>query len=63
MGSSVLIIGDLDLDWAEQDPGYLASVKAFLVSAPRAPAAWPEQPPPTGTGDANPDGTAPELGI
>ncbi len=59
-----MIIGDLDLDWAEQDPGYLASVKAFLVSAPKAPAARPEQqPPPTGTGNANPDGTAPELGI
>jgi len=27
-----VIIGDLDLDWAEQDPDYLARVKAFLRS-------------------------------
>ena len=26
-----MIIGDLNLDWAEQDPDYLAEVKAFLV--------------------------------
>jgi len=27
-----MIHGDLDLDWAEQDPDYLARVKAFLQS-------------------------------
>lgn len=29
-----MIIGDLDLDWAEQDPDYLVEVKAFLISTP-----------------------------
>ncbi len=27
-----MIIGELDLDWAEQDPDYLVRVKAFLNS-------------------------------
>jgi hypothetical protein len=29
-GSFIMILGDLDLDWAEQDPDYLVRVKAFL---------------------------------
>ena len=27
-----MIIGDLDLDWAENDTDYLARIKSFLVS-------------------------------
>ena len=34
-----MIIGELDLDWAEQDPDYLARIKAFLVVRPETPAA------------------------
>lgn len=32
-----MILGDLDLDWAEQDPDYLARVKAFLLSSGTSP--------------------------
>ncbi len=27
-----MVIGDLDLDWAEKDPKYLGRIKGFLVS-------------------------------
>ena len=43
-----MIIGDLNLDWAEQDPDYLAEVKAFLVY---------------GSPASLPNGAAPELGL
>ena len=32
-----MIIGDLDLDWAENDTDYLARITGFLVSACSAP--------------------------
>ena len=32
-----MLIGELDLDWAEQDPDYLARIKSFLVSSHRIP--------------------------
>ncbi len=55
-----MIIGELDLDWAEQDPGYLARVKAFLVSARQVPAPLPRLPPmPCGV----PDGANPDLAV
>jgi hypothetical protein len=31
-----MILGDLDLDWAEQDPDYLARVKGFLQSTAKS---------------------------
>ena len=36
-----MIAGDLDLDWAEQDPEYLAQIKGFLLSNLSAPAGQP----------------------
>jgi hypothetical protein len=55
-----MIIGDLDLDWAEQDPDYLARVKAFLVSGRQEPETMPDQPlPPIRAAD----GTTPDLAV
>ena len=36
-----MIAGDLDLDWAEQDPEYLAQIKGFLLSNRSVPACQP----------------------
>ena len=41
VGSMTMIAGDLDLDWAEQDPEYLAQIKGFLLSNLSAPAGQP----------------------
>ena len=41
IGSVTMIAGDLDLDWAEQDPEYLAQIKGFLLSNWSAPAGQP----------------------
>ena len=41
VGSMTMIAGDLDLDWAEQDPEYLAQIKGFLLSNWSAPAGQP----------------------
>ena len=41
VGSVTMIAGDLDLDWAEQDPEYLAQIKGFLLSNWSAPAGQP----------------------
>lgn len=58
-----MIIGDLDLDWAEQDPAYLARVKAFLISTARDRTAPLDQPPPPGGTMGNPDSAAPEHAV
>ena len=39
-----MILGDLDLDWAEQDPDYLARVKAFLQSTAKSDISIPGHP-------------------
>ncbi len=36
-----MIVGDLDLDWAEQDPEYLTQIKRFLLSNWSVPAGQP----------------------
>ncbi|MFP6747392.1 MAG: hypothetical protein VCD66_07350 [Alphaproteobacteria bacterium] len=54
-----MIIGDLDLDWAEQDPGYLARVKGFLVSGDKPPA--PDRT--AGHPNGSPVGVPAELGL
>ena len=36
-----MIVGDLDLDWAEQDPEYLTQIKRFLLSNWSIPAGQP----------------------
>ena len=41
VGSVTMIAGDLDLDWAEQDPEYLAQIKGFLLSNWSVPAGQP----------------------
>ena len=41
VGSMTMIAGDLDLDWAEQDPEYLAQIKGFLLSNWSVPAGQP----------------------
>ena len=41
VGSMTMIAGDLDLDWAEQDPEYLAQIKDFLLSNWSVPAGQP----------------------
>jgi len=37
-----MIVGDLDLDWAEQDPEYLTQIKRFLLSNWSVPAGQPQ---------------------
>ncbi len=58
-----MIIGDLDLDWAEQNPGYLARAKAFLVSIAKSPAVSPERLPPARPTDRKPDSATPEHAL
>ena len=58
-----MIIGDLDLDLAEQDPDYLARVKAFLVPAQQARAVPSNQTPLPSRTDSHPDSAAPEHAL
>ncbi len=58
-----MIIGDLDLYWAEQNPGYLARAKAFLVSIVKDPAVSPKRFPPARPTDHEPDSAAHEHAL
>ncbi|MDP7547942.1 MAG: hypothetical protein QGF20_11665 [Alphaproteobacteria bacterium] len=61
-----MIIGELDLERAERDPGYLARVKAFLLSGAQtgaAPVSRLAEPPARAMPPNVMDGTASELGL
>ena len=58
-----MIIGDLDLDWAEQDPDYLARAKAFLVSIVNDPAVSPERLPSARSTDRKTDSAEAEHAL
>ena len=58
-----MIIGELDLDWAEQDPDYLDRVKAFLISAAKDRVGLPEQRAIPGQINGGPDSVTPEHAL